>query len=212
MNESTSQTDVALSKLARWIAIATGLVTAGFGFVSSSRPFLIVPISLVLGAAVQPYSPRQGRRVIWVSSILLSIGLLPLVPVLFRESGTASGSYRDFNYMGMLLLLWLSPLLVATCDIVLVVDALTRGRGQSTSTHGTAPNKEWLSWIVALFLSFWLLPDSVRALAFYHRNGGLDTLLSAASIASVILVFDVLITASAVKALRAHRLDRLEPN
>jgi hypothetical protein len=109
---------------ARWLVIATALVTAvtnwpGFGLYS-----VIDPSVLVVGALVQPRSQRYGFWMMFVPAILLSAWMLPFGCFLLFHTLRTISSYHDFRMVVASSLWAASLLLLAWCDVVLLREGL----------------------------------------------------------------------------------------
>ncbi len=207
MSEPRNHRDVYVSGYTRWVAIGAGLLTAVYGFLAGGWLSLAVPILLIAGALVSPYSPREGRRLIRVCAILLSIGFFPLAFFSLRGIGSVLNSYHDFNILGMVGLSLTTPLLVAWCDVALVVDALGPGRTKAISSQAKESRREWLSFVAVAVFSYWFLPGSVRGIVSYGRNRRLDILLASLAVTAVVVGYDLLVAVAAVKESGAHQIE-----
>ncbi len=130
INESESRTWI-VSRRTRWLAIATGCITAVAGSVSLTVLIAIVPILLILGAVVQPRYPRSGLGMMLLSALSLSSWVIPIGIGIMFESVSTLRKYHDFNMVAVTALYVVSFFLVVCCDAVLVIDflKLTRFRG-----------------------------------------------------------------------------------
>ena len=106
----------------RLLSIATGCFTAIGGSLVVGVLFSIPPIILILGAIAQPYLRVIGRWLIGVGAVLLSLEVLVFV-VVIPEGIRLLRLYHDRNFVGTLSFSIASVLLVAWCDVALIVDA-----------------------------------------------------------------------------------------
>jgi hypothetical protein len=201
MSEPKNHRDVYVSGHTRWVAIGAGFLTAVYGFLAGGWLSLVLPILLIAGAVVSPYSPREGRRLIRVCAILLSIGFFPLAFFSLRGIGADLSSYHDINILEMVGLSLATPLLVAWCDAALVVDALGRRRTTVMSAQAKENRRELLSFIAVAVFSYWSLPGSVRGIVSYGRIGRLDILLVSLAVGAVVVAYDIFVVIAAVKGL-----------
>src|SRR5580658_5890923 len=82
--ESVSYKQGVLPQKIRWLAIATGLVTAG-ALLSSYWPLSVLSILLIFAGIVQPRSPQLGRLVLSVVAPLMSVWVIPVGFVMFGK-------------------------------------------------------------------------------------------------------------------------------
>lgn len=121
---------VSVSNKVRWLAGVTGCLTA----VTTSLlgpVFVIVPVCLIVGAVVAGRSPRNGRDLIWLGAVLLSLFGLPIgVWILFRNGADIRVA------MGASL----SVILVVLCDVALLREAVKTRRAQHADKTNIDPS------------------------------------------------------------------------
>lgn len=110
------------SKL-RALAIATGLVIGVTGSLGVGLFFVVLPVLLIIGALVEPYSDA-GRALVWAGALCVTF------PGLLFGYAALDGIRRwpKGIVLPMDPLLLLSFLLVVACDLVLLIDALRSKR------------------------------------------------------------------------------------
>jgi hypothetical protein len=184
----------------RWLAIATGLSTAGlYCFLT---PFAVLgPAMLILGALLEPRFPRQGKWIIWFWAFGWSMALVPLALVLFHNFP------RDHEYMMLVLasLLIASTLLVLWLDEELIVDGIRRIRIWR-STPATVPRPVGRgTWIIAIFLNLWVGSGVVVLAGAYHDANDLYTVAMALVWVVIVLMIDITLITRTVKVRRSSR-------
>jgi glucan phosphoethanolaminetransferase (alkaline phosphatase superfamily) len=96
------------------------------GFLAFGTVFCFVPIVLILGAIIQPYSPRLGRWVFAIGAVVVSfyVGVF-LVP---QALGSISmvRQYHSRHDLALLSLYFVSIMLVAWVDLALVISLKVR--------------------------------------------------------------------------------------
>jgi hypothetical protein len=113
----------AVPRKVRWLAIAAGCFSGVAGFLLYGLLFLFVPAILILGAILQPHSPRLGRWFLSVGALLLSVYVgLFLAP---QAVGAIMGlpldhTFHDWTVASVLLV---SVVLVAWSDVALILEA-----------------------------------------------------------------------------------------
>ncbi len=132
ITESKGQIGKVLPGRIRWLAIATGGIAAVTGSLGFGLFFPIVPSFLIVGAITQPRFPRQGRWLMWVGALSLSVFVLPPGTAILLDSVRTLRSYRDYNLVGMTLLWCASFLLLGWCDAELVIEACKNAALQKT--------------------------------------------------------------------------------
>ena len=106
----------------RLLSIATGCLTAIGGSIILGLFFSIPPIILVLGAVAQPYIRVVGKWLIGLGATLLSLEVMALVAVI-PEGVWLLRLYHDRNFLATLSFSIASVLLVAWCDVALIIEA-----------------------------------------------------------------------------------------
>jgi hypothetical protein len=104
----------------RLLAILAGCLSGFAGFLDFGIVFSSVPILLILGAMIQPYTPRLGRWVFAVGAMLVSVyAALFLVPQTFGAI-TMPPHYHEPHDLAVLFLFVSSTALVVWLDVALV--------------------------------------------------------------------------------------------
>jgi len=194
----TPSADIVSARV-RWLAIAAGCFSASAGFLAFGWLFPLVPAFLVLGAVVQPRSPRPGKWLMWLGAFFLSLVVLPIgVEMLFGGIRSLRLHHEGFIIVPFSLSL-VSVLLVLLCDTALLIDGMTMRRNLREKVQSSQRSLNWLVWIAAMILSVYLTAMSVAALRAYNLHGRLDVLLMWATLSSIVLLFDVALVVQAVK-------------
>lgn len=117
----------------RLLAILAGCISGLIGSLSMGYGFAIFPSLLILGAAVaQPLLPRSGRWIMLIGALMLSVAALPFGAEMMFYGIRPLARYHDFNALGVFTLWVMSFLLVAWCDVVLLVEAIRGSRPRQT--------------------------------------------------------------------------------
>lgn len=141
----------------RWLAIAAGCVSGASGSLLSSPLFLLIPSILILGAILQPYSPRKGRWLMWVGTFFLSLYVGGFLAPLAIEVVRTPRSAYDGMIAGLRLLSMASLLLVSWCVVALVIDANRLRRTSTVVEGGPQRVSDWFVCVVAVCLSVLVL-------------------------------------------------------
>ena len=194
INVKRAKDPVVVPAWIRAVAVAAGCFAFGCVFVLAWGSFL-ESTSLVLGAVVQPRSPRIGRWLMWVSALLLSAILLP----------TGSRVAYDFILYHHRAILWTESLIVLVaglivwCDVALVIDAMSQKRGHAILLQRSKRNLDWLVWVAALALTLYWVWGIVQGVRAYQLYGRLDPLVMSAAFTLVVLLFDVALIGHATR-------------
>jgi len=118
---------VVVSSKVRWFAVATGCLTAIAGSFALGLGFASVPIFLIVGAILQPRFPRTGRGLmcagaLWLSFWVFDVGVLMLIE-----------SHPGYRFGIVNLIIVASVLLVALCDLALVIEEVKIRRSNSAT-------------------------------------------------------------------------------
>lgn len=190
------RTKAAVPSNVRWLAAATGCLTA-VASVLVMGVFVVVPGLLVVGAIVAGRLPRVGKYVIWFGAIPLSLLGLPLgasMLLIHLQPGS------DPRVVAGVLS---SVALVVLCDVALIVEEL-KTRHTLIGAGAPSPNAgDWLVWIAAAFLNLGFLPITVLGLTTYRGEGRRDILFSLV-LGSLVILFDVLLAILAFNTRRAR--------
>ena len=188
----------------RWLAIVAGLLCGLGGSLLFGPLFLLVPSVQILGAVIQPYSPRPGRLLLSVGVLFLSLyaGLF-LAPQAFGAISTFRSAY-DLEHVALFVLLLIALLSVIWCDVAFV-RAIRHLRHNPNMAERRFPSPgDWFVWIAAVCMSVWILPISLNSLFVYRRTGRLDILLLSMVFGLIVVLFDAALLINAVKMTRAH--------
>jgi hypothetical protein len=176
------------------VPVATRCLAALLGclaFIAGSMPpsgmsTLVIPMSLVLGAIVQPYSPRPGRWLLSVGAFYLSVIGVPYLGLMVAGAALHLRDSIDLNSLFLLLALVAPLVLLIWCDVALVVDARRQSRNSRTPGTDVARPGDGLVFTAAACLSLAFLPGPFRA----ARTGRRDILALHLLFALVVLWFD----------------------
>lgn len=218
MNESNGEPLGLVASRTRWLVVAAALFATAAGFTLGGLLLLPLASFMILGAVVQPRSPRSGRWLMWTSASLLTLHFLPASVVLlsgiFRTpppivtlSGTPRNPvpYVDLVALGIISLWLVSSLLVMWCDAELVIDAWKLRAAPREVERGFLGIADWFLCLVATGLSLWWFPACVRAVPLYRRYGGLNTLLLTLAASAIIALLDVALVIDVVKTRHARQ-------
>ncbi len=198
IDDSRDQSEILPGRI-RLLAIVTGCCTGIAGFIPFGPFVSLIALLLVVGATLQPYSPRSGRWLLWLGAFFVTmfVGVF-LAP----QAVWVSRIFRLHHEIAILTFLFFfiaSIPLVIWCDVALAAEALRR-------THAKAENHKpsriagVLVWVVAAFLTLLLLPDYIRGVLSYSHSGRLDILLLSLLFGSAILLFDLMLVINAFRA------------
>jgi hypothetical protein len=136
---------VIVSSKARWLAVATGCFTAIAGSLGFTWGFAIVPSFLIVGAVVQPRLPRTGRVLMCAGALALTLWVLSFCFFILPEN-------RFTNRPDVLAVTLVSVLLVALCDVALVMEEVKSRRtqgGPRTEMVSVSNRMRWLAGVAA---------------------------------------------------------------
>jgi hypothetical protein len=208
IQESPYQSIEIIPVRVRWLAIAAGLLSGLGGSLLFGPLFLLVPSVQILGAVIQPYSPRPGRLLLSMGVLLLSgyAGLF-LAPQAF---GAILGSRSEFDlsHVALFVLLLVALLSVAWCDVAFIKAIRQIRQSPSIGAQRFPGPGDWIVWITAICISVWILPMSLQSAFVYRRTGRLDILLSSTAFGLVVLLFDAALVVNAVRLSRSHESRR----
>lgn len=187
----------------RVLAITAGCFMAAGGCGSGEAAYcLIVSMTLVLGALIQPYLARAGKLLMWTGAFFLSVmslfGFLGALP----RALAALCIFRDWFVVAVMLHSLASLLLIISCDVVLLADYWNRRAGRPVADQLVQRNGQWLVWFATLILTLWLLAICVLCLAAYRRSGGSGILLASVALGIIVTLGDVALAIKAVKMWR----------
>jgi hypothetical protein len=192
----------------RWLALLVGCLDLAFIVVSmphSPVSTLVVPTSFVLGAIIQPYSPRPGRWLLAVGAFYLSLSGVPHLALMV--AGAASALLDSISLNSLLLSLLLALAMVAPlvlliwCDMALILDARRQSRNSQTPRKDVARLGDWLVFLAAAFLSATVLPGPFLA----GRTGRWDILALQLLSAFVVIWFDGALVNRTIRMRRTQR-------
>jgi hypothetical protein len=106
----------------RLLSVVTGCFTAIAGSLVVGLFFSIPPIILALGVIVQPNLRSVGKWFMAIGATLLSLEAMVLV-VSIPASIKLLHLYHDRHFLGAFSFSIISVLLVAWCDVALIIDA-----------------------------------------------------------------------------------------
>jgi uncharacterized membrane protein YkvI len=114
-------------------------------------------------------------------------------------------SYVDLEHITLLVLLLVSLISVAWCDVALIVDAKRLKHIGRIAEYRFPLTGDWIVWIVASCVSLIVIPGSVVGIFEYRRNGRFDILAGGLVLGIVTLLFDLALVSSAMKMRREQR-------
>jgi hypothetical protein len=138
-----SQTNVIVPSRVRWLAVATGCFAAAAGSLGFTWGFAIVPCILIVGAIAQPRFPRAGRVLMGAGAVSLTFWLVTLCAFILPGS-------RFTNYPGVIILIVVSALLVAWCDVTIVIEEVKIRRAQIEPRTEIASVSNRMRWLAGV--------------------------------------------------------------
>lgn len=196
-------TEIMLGR-ARGVAIAAGCV-AGVFLMFLSPLALIFSAPLILGALVQPRSPRSGRALMWVGALVLSC-LTLFYGVLVIRQGL---HYFDLMEITIYVVSVATTILVIWCDLELVLEATRARRTVRTIEPRATLLGEGIAWLVAIGLSAWIFPSIPKHLPpDYPRASYLVNLVLSISILLSVILFDVWLIARTARMWRTRKVEK----
>lgn len=198
-NQTSGQSTDIIPRGTRWLALLVGCIA----FVAESMPpspvsTLVVPTSLILGAIIQPYSPRPGRWILSVGAFYLSLSGVPYLALMVAGGAMHLLNSQSLDSLLLLLALVAPLVLLIWCDLALILDARRQGRNSQTPGMDVARLGDWLVSIAAACLSLTMLPGSFRA----ARTGRWDILALQLLFAFVVIWFDVALVSRIIRMRR----------
>jgi len=116
-----------VSDKVRWFAVATGCFTAVAGSFGLGLGFAIMPSFLIVGAILQPRFPRAGRALICAGALWLSFWVFDIGVLTLLEGRSTRLVAR---------LIFASVLLVAVCDVAIVIEEIKIRRNRPLLSVG----------------------------------------------------------------------------
>ena len=193
---------------ARGAAIAAG-GTAGVFLMFLSPLALIFAAPLILGALVQPRSPRSGRSLMWIGAPVLSC-----VTLLYSVRIVLEGiRYFDLTMVAIYVVSVATTMIVIWCDVELVLEAIRQRRTVRIIEPPATLVGEGVAWLVAIGLSAWIFPVILpRNLHLpapdYPRASYLVNLAFSISLLLPVISFDVWLIARATRMWRTRKVGK----
>ena len=186
----------------RAVALAAGGVAGVFGMlVSLLAPIFSIP--LILGALIQPRSPRPGRYLMWVGVLLLNFSLFYSIQFVFELFSGQSSGRGEIYFIAVP-----TAILIPWCWVELILDALRLRQTIRLTEPSSSPIDEGLVWLLAVCLSAWALPGIPRNLQApppdYPLSSFLINLAGSLPIQLAVIVFDIWLLKRATRRLRAR--------
>lgn len=119
--------DISISNNTRWIAAATGCVTAVTGIPVLSWLSALASGFLIIGALLAGRHPRYARGLVWFGAGVTTFWVIPV------GVGILGLSFRGGTDQRVIVAAAASVLLVVLCDATLVKEALDARRTVTTS-------------------------------------------------------------------------------
>jgi hypothetical protein len=189
----------------RWLACATGCLTALTGFYFGVL-VLVPDFLIVIGSLAAGYFPRAGKYLIWFGAVTLSLLGIPIVVWMLLNAlhpGTDSRVILGALSSVALLLLF---------DVALVMEMLKTRRSSMMEAKIPSPRSgKFLFWIAAAILNLGFLPISVLCISTYRGEGGRGVLFSLALGLHVIL-FDMVLAVNAFRMRRSRHGEKTNIN
>jgi len=172
----------------RWLAILAACSSTVF-LPAYGAPFLL------LGAIIQPWARTTGRWLMWIGALFLSEIVVPYGPaVIVSLLRHPTGDSWIFSIFPLFVL---STVLVYSCDIALVIEAV-KSKGIPWSRGKLDP----AVWAAAAILSAWCAWEHRDIGYAYSHAGRFDVLVFALPFYAVIIAFDAALILHALKTRR----------
>jgi hypothetical protein len=201
-NQTSGQSTDVIPTGTRWLALLVGCMAFIVGAMPPSPvSTLPVPSTFVLGAIVQPYSPRPGRWLLSVGAFYLSLIGVPYLALMVAGGALHLVDSKSLTSLLLLLALVAPLVLLIWCDVALILDARRQSRNPQTPGTDVARLGDWLVFMAAACLSLTVLPGSFRA----ARTGRWDILALQLLFAFVVILFDGALIGRTIRMRRAQR-------
>jgi hypothetical protein len=206
-DSSESRTGPVLPRGLRILAIVTGFFM-GFTFIGSGWFGLLLGSTLIVGGAVQPWSHRAGKWLLFAGAF----GLTPLsVAVIAQSLEHPSSSFFHSDQIVLALFLLVLSILIVWCDVWLVAHTIRPRHASGLQKAEYFPPANYFVWLTAAGASAVFIPLGVhQSILLLHHvvgTGGSDlTLIVLPSLALAVL--DVALLIQGVRALHAYLFHR----
>lgn len=195
----------------RWLAIAAGILSGaavilafGGGF-SISIVFLLS--LLILGAALQPWSPGPGKYLMRLGAFFSTAWVTLMVLRTIVGFARILSRYHDFNIVAIFAVSLAPVVILLWCDVVLLLEVRNARYAESRADQQFPCAGDWVVWMIALALTPLAGSFGLGVFAM-HQLHGLQRILSSA-IAVVIVVgaawFDAALILDARRRFRLNR-------
>lgn len=198
-----------LSRGTRLLAIAAGLLSAAAVILAFGgwSLFLVSVLSLlILGAALQPWSPGPGKYLMRLGAFISTAFVALMVLRTIVEFARELARYHDFNILAIFVVSVAAMIFLFWCDVVLLLEVRSAGYAEHRADQRFPRAADWVVWIIALAMT--PLAGSVLGALTTHQLHGQQKILSNA-IAMVFSVgvvwFDVALVLDARRRFRSKR-------
>lgn len=195
--EFRKHADALVTPKTRWLAIVTGCISGMTGALVFSPLFFFLPAILILGAAIQRWSPRPGRWLMWFGSLFLTLDSRGFFIVALEPSRVLG-----FQQVVIRLLLILCVGLIWRCDVALVIDLYKSRNAPALPDQEFPRPADWIVGVVAYFLTAWVAWSTLASLNTVPRRGNWPTLLL---LAGCVGALDIAFALHAVRMRRARQ-------
>ena len=188
------------SRRIRWVAIATGVVSALALF---PILFLLYPALLIAGGLMQPRFPITGKWFLWVGTADLWAVLIVYDAMMIRDTWSQTKT-PEF----MVLTFSATTVLLTWCSVELVADALKRMRARRSMPLPEPSPVSLGLWIFAGVLNLllgWVAAGWVRAPSLYRHPADFYPLAMSLVQAATIMAFDISLVMRVINLRRAGR-------
>jgi hypothetical protein len=193
----------------RALVLTAGCVSGIAGVVAYGLYFGMVPAVLVLGAVVQPYSPRPGRLLIAMGALLVTLYVGIFVAPVVVSMMIHRTPYEDASRLLLLGLYACSVVLVGWCDAALVVNARRIRFTEPLEQLRVFPSVgDWIVWVTAACITFCVLFVLSQVLFAFRNNGRRDIVGLSLLVTVAVLCFDAMFIFTAARMWREFRVRR----
>ena len=199
INEPLGQTSEVLPSKIRWLAIVAACIAGIAGFFSVGPLLSLIASIQILGAIVQPHSPRLGRWLLWVGTSFLSLYVFVLVAPQVIEGIRMVRLYGDRSSYEVFSISLVSVVLIIWCDTALLIDAWRLRCAPRAAKSRLAHSGDWIVRFAAICLSILVFPTCVISALAYRRTGNLNMVLLPLTFGLVVAFFDVVLIRDGLK-------------
>lgn len=197
----------------RWLAIVAGLLSGAAVILAFGgwSLFLVSVLSLlILGAALQPWSPGPGKYLMRLGAFISTAFVALMVLRTIVEFARMLSRNHDFNILAIFVVSVAAMVFLFWCDVVLLVDAIRVRHAEHRADQQFPRAADWVVRLIALALTPLAGAFGLGALTTHQLHGMQKILSNAISMVLVVGVawFDAALVLDARRRLRLNRAHR----